>query len=135
MFIFGFWTVKNIRRIRRPVRYSGTTNLNVAVIGRPQILQSKDQQLIRILLVELITYILCKCPITTCYIYLEITRHTEKSTEQELIEQCILSLTIFVYFIENSISCYANILVSKTFRSELKRILFNVRQVCRSSHY
>ncbi|UJR29680.1 hypothetical protein I4U23_017228 [Adineta vaga] len=128
MLIFGYWTVRNIREIRRATRHSGTINSIVVVaISRPQILQSKDQQLVRILLVELITYILYKCPITICYIYQEITHHIEKTVEQQLIEQYILSLTFFIYFIENSITCYANILVSKTFRSELKRILFNVR--------
>ncbi|UJR06867.1 hypothetical protein I4U23_011156 [Adineta vaga] len=127
MLIFGCWTVKNIRGISRATQQSGTSNSAVVVvIGRPRILQSKDRQLIRILLVELVSFILFKFPITICYMYQEITRRNEKSVEQQLIEQYILLITSFVYFIENGISFYTNILVSKTFRSELKRVLLNV---------
>ncbi|UJR12020.1 hypothetical protein I4U23_016198 [Adineta vaga] len=54
MLTFGCWTVKNIRRIRLATFHTGTTNLNVGVIGRPQILQRRDRQMIRMLLVDLI---------------------------------------------------------------------------------
>ncbi|CAF1113888.1 unnamed protein product [Adineta ricciae] len=132
MFIFGCWTVQNIRKVRHATRQSGSTHSAVVVIGRPQIFQSKDQQLIRMLLVEIVTYILCKSPVAIFYIYQEATRYNGKNTEQQLIEQYVSSLTYFVYFIENAVSCYTNILVSKTFRAELKRMLFNARQLsCR----
>ena len=132
MFIFGCWTVRNIRQVRHATRHSGSTHSVIVVIGRPQIVQSKDQQLIRMLLVEIGTFILCKSPVTIFYIYQEVTKYNEKSTEQQMTEQYVLSVTYFVYFIENAVSCYMNIVVSKTFRAELKRIFLNVRQLsCR----
>jgi hypothetical protein len=122
---FGCWTVKNLSRIHRVRHDSRATNTTVVVVGRSHTLQSKDQQLIRMLFVELITYVICKCPVTIFYIYQQITQYREKSVEEGLIEQSILQLTYFLYFTESAISCYTNMLVSKTFRMEIKRILSN----------
>ncbi|CAF1142494.1 unnamed protein product [Adineta ricciae] len=134
MLILGFWTVKNIRKVRHATQHSGSQHSVVVAVGKPQILESKDRQLIRMLLVEIVTYILCKTPIMIFLIYREVTRDVKKNEERNLIEQYVLLLTSFVFYIENSIGCYANILVSKTFRVELKRILLNVRQMCVASH-
>ncbi|CAF2958510.1 unnamed protein product [Rotaria sp. Silwood2] len=129
MIIFGFWTVKNIRQVHRRRNHSNSTNTGTTTIGRPYALQSKDQQIIRMLLVNIITFVICKCPVTIFYIYQQSTEHENKSAEQQIIEQSILQMTYFVFFIENSIGCYINILVSKTFRIELKRIISNVHHV------
>ena len=127
MAIFGFWTVKSVRQVRRIRPHFGATNTVVTTVGRQHTLQSKDQQLVRMLLVDILTFVICKCPVTLFLIYEQITQYVKKSVEQQLIEQSILMLTYFIYFIENSISCYTNILVSKTFRAELKGILLNNR--------
>jgi hypothetical protein len=124
--IFGFWTIKNIHRVRRATHHSDSMNTRTIVIGRPHVLQSKDQQLIRMLLVDIISYVICKCPITIFYIYQQITQYQEKTAEQQIIEQSILQLMYFGYFIDNSINCYTNILVSKTFRTELKHIFSKI---------
>ncbi|CAF1113921.1 unnamed protein product [Adineta ricciae] len=130
MFILGCWTVKNIRKVCHITQHSRSTHSVVVVVGRPRILESKDRQLIRMLLVEIVTYILCKTPITIILIYREVTRYVEKNAERNLIEQYVFLLITFVFYIENSIGCYTNILVSKTFRVELKRMLSNVREMC-----
>jgi hypothetical protein len=111
MAIFGFWTLKNIRQVRRATQHSHSKNIVVGTIavGRSYALQSKDQQLIRMLLVDILSYLLCKCPVTIFYIYQQITQYQEKTSEQQLIEQSILHLVYFWYFIDNSISCYKNI--------------------------
>ncbi|CAF1517799.1 unnamed protein product [Adineta ricciae] len=134
MLILGCWTVKNIRKVRHITQHSGSTHSVVVVVGRPRILESKDRQLIRMLLVEIVTYILCKTPIISFLIYREVTRYVEKNGERILIEQYVFLLATFVFYIENSIGCYTNILVSKTFRIELKRMLLNVRQICVVNH-
>ncbi len=46
------------------INHSNSMNTRTVVIGRPQVLQSKDQQLIRMLFVDIISYVICKCPIT-----------------------------------------------------------------------
>ncbi|CAF1222515.1 unnamed protein product [Rotaria sordida] len=67
MAIFGFWTVKNIRQIRRSTHHSGSINIahtGVTMVGRPHTLQSKDKQLMRILFVDIIIFVICKFPVT-----------------------------------------------------------------------
>ncbi|CAF0721615.1 unnamed protein product [Adineta steineri] len=126
MGIFGLWTVRNIRKVNRGIRPASLTNTGNMTIGRPRILRSKDQQLIRMLFMNIISYIIFKCPVTIFLIYIQITQNNGKSAEQNIIEQSVIQLTYFWYFIDNSISCYTNLIVSKTFRTELKRILLNI---------
>jgi len=127
MAIFGLWAVKNVRGVRRAKPHSRPTNTAVTVVGRQYILQSKDRQLMRMLLVDIMSFVICKCPSSFFLMYQQITQYVEKSAEQQSIEQSILFLTYFLYYIENGISCYTNILVSKTFRAELKGIFLYIR--------
>ncbi|UJR12235.1 hypothetical protein I4U23_016412 [Adineta vaga] len=120
MTIFGCLTVKNIRQVSHKI-----IPTNISQIGRQYILQSKDRQLIRMLFVDIISYTISKLPYAFYYLYQQITQDEKKNIEQQLIEQSILILTYFIFFIENSISGYTNILVSKTFRTEIKRIISN----------
>ncbi|CAF0834105.1 unnamed protein product [Adineta steineri] len=122
MIIFGCWTVKNIRtvsRVRPEIKSMDTGNM---MIGRPATLRSKDQQLVRMLLVNIIAFFICKFPSTLILIYQQITQYDEKTSDRQVIEQSVLQLAFFLYYIDNGIDCYTNILVSKTFRTELKRI-------------
>jgi hypothetical protein len=125
--IFGIWTMRNISEVRTIRRQQSNSKHTVAtVVGRSYTIQSKDRQLIRMLLVDIMSYLICKCPAVFCMLYLQITQYVEKSEDRELIEEAILQLTYFWYFIDNSISCYTNTLVSKTFRNELKNIFLNI---------
>jgi hypothetical protein len=130
MAIFGFWTVRNVRGIRRVTRPSNTVNTGNVAIGRPHAIQSKDQQLIRMLLVDIIFFVICKCPAASFLVYQYITRYIEKSEDEQIIEQSIIQLSYFWYFVDNGIGCYTNILVSKTFRTELKRMFANGYKFC-----
>ncbi|CAF1097103.1 unnamed protein product [Adineta steineri] len=126
MTIFGCWTVKNIRQISRVKHDASTRGAGSVVIGRSHTLQSKDQQLIRMLFIDILSYIACKYPVSIMLIYQQITAYVNKSDERQQIEQSILGFTSFLYFVENSIGCYTNILASKAFRAELKRILLKI---------
>ena len=105
MALFGCWTVKNVRRVGP---YGGVVldhpNNTTIVIGRQYGLQSKDRQLIRMLLVDIVIYFICKTPLAILYIYQQITQYEDKNSEQELIEQSILLLSYFLFFVENGIS-------------------------------
>ncbi|UJR20266.1 hypothetical protein I4U23_023397 [Adineta vaga] len=129
MGIFGCWTIRNIRQIHHTAHQS-STRMSTIIVIRPAQLQAKDRQLIRMLLVEIVTYIIFKFPVTIVYIYEEITRNISKNEEQRMIEKSILQIVYFLYFVENSIGCYTNILVSKTFRTELKHLFVSVRLFC-----
>ena len=126
MAFFALWTMKNISEVRRTRLDSRANNMNSTVIGRHFILQSKDYQLVRMLLLDILIFIICKCPASFMLLYQQITDYVDKSTEQRSIEQSILSMTYFVYYIENGVSFYTNMLVSKTFRKELKHTLTDI---------
>ncbi|CAF0967812.1 unnamed protein product [Adineta steineri] len=122
MILFGIQTVKNARQLGRKTGPAKSSNVGSVSVGGTHIVQSKDQQLIRIVLVDIITYIICKCPVTLFLIYQQITQYQMKSAQQEIIEQLVAQIIYFVFFMETSIGCYTNLLVSKTFRRELKLI-------------
>jgi hypothetical protein len=129
MILFGFWTMKNVRQLQNAVHAFTATANGTTVVGRSYIPQSKDRQLIRMLLMEISVYILARFPATIFLIYGQITQYEMKSIEQTIIEQFIENITYFTGFIDSSVSCYTNILVSKTFRLELKRIFLENRFV------
>ena len=128
MAIFALWTVKNIRSIRlrrRPVQHAPITTLGMITIQRPLALRSKDRQLIQILLIDTLAYIICKFPSVIALLYIQVTSNYDKSADEQVIQQSIVQMSFFWYFIDNGIGFYKNILVAKTFRTELKRILFS----------
>lgn len=120
MIIFGLWALTNVRRLGQPKQQTAGQPAGAVPVGRPNTLQPKDRQLIRMLMAELVLYIICKCPVQFVSIYNEITKYQVKSGEQSSIEQSILQLTYVLFFVENCVGAYVNILVSKTFRTELK---------------
>ena len=128
MAVFGIWTMKNVRQTQHAVQPSGASTIRTTVgVNRPYATRSKDHQLVRMLLMEIGVYILARFPATAFMIYNQITQYETKSIEQRIVEQSIASITYFSNFIDPSIACYINILVSKTFRAELKRILLENR--------
>ncbi|CAF0858329.1 unnamed protein product [Rotaria sordida] len=81
MAIFRLWTVKNIRSVRHRIPNPHVTNTEYVTIGRPHIIQSKDKQLIRMLLVDIVTFIIFKFSVTILLIYQQITQYHQKSSE------------------------------------------------------
>ena len=132
MTIFGLWAVRNVRRLRQTNRAieqgtSGPATSGTVVVTRPNISQSKDHQLVRMVLVDILLYISCKCPVPIMAFYNVVTKDQQKSPERSSIEQLVLQLLYFIFYINNCISCYTNMLVSQTFRTELKRVLLKIR--------
>ena len=123
MIIFGILSIRNIRQLNRNTNNSTAINNGCVAVGRSHTSQSKDRQLIRMVLVEIISYVVCKCPITIMLIYSLVTQYNQKSNEQISIEQSVFKLLYVLYFIDDCINCYMNILVSKAYRTELKSTL------------
>ncbi|CAF0828741.1 unnamed protein product [Adineta steineri] len=91
-------------------------------VGRSFTVHSKDRQLIRMLIVEIIIYLIARFPSTIVLIYDQITVNQIKSADRISTEQFIANITYFIGFIDSSVACYTNMIVSKNFRAELKRI-------------
>ncbi|CAF0721953.1 unnamed protein product [Adineta steineri] len=120
----GLWTIKNIRNIRRirvnphlimpRVRITNTTTT---------LLNSKDRQLVLILLVNIIIYILFSFMLTAVAMYEQITQNDTKSFEQIQIDLFARNVAIFSTYIPFCVNSYINLFVSNTFRNEVKHII------------
>lgn len=123
--------IVNVRRFHHNHVITGAgPNRNAAnglvIVGRENILEPKEHQLFRIVLVQTMLYIICKCSIQIMLLYNEINKTQKKSAEQRSIEDSVLHLTYFIYFVENCVGCYVNLIVSKTFRKAMKSTLFKL---------
>jgi hypothetical protein len=101
------WSIKNIRstrcgRVAPDLSLSGTI-----VENSPLSRSSKDRQLILMLLMDIL-------------MYQQITQNQLKSSDRLQIETIIRNTCLFSAGIPFCLACYTNLLVSKTFRNEVK---------------
>jgi hypothetical protein len=126
MIIFGLWTIYNVHNIQH-IRAAPTASVCRTTMGNtPRSKFSKDRQLIIMLVVDVIIYALFSFAIAVFIMYQQITQNIAKSFDQVQIESAIRNLCLFSMGIPICISCYANLIVSKTFRNEVKKLF--VRQ-------
>jgi hypothetical protein len=122
MIIFGLWSIKSIRSIRR-VRVAPDLSVNrPAVGGGLHSTSSKDRQLIFILLMDTTIYALFSFVYTIFLLYEQITQNYTKSPDRMQIESFVRNLCSFSVGIPFCISSYGNLIVSKTFRNEVKKV-------------
>jgi uncharacterized membrane protein YeiB len=117
MIFLGFYTIKNIRslgRIKPVIRTISTTGLPCA--------HSKDRQLIQILLVDISVYILFSLMISIVLMYNQITQQESETLVYARRQAFLMNVGTFSSYIPFCIECYTNLLVSKTFRHEVKKI-------------
>ncbi|UJR19566.1 hypothetical protein I4U23_022696 [Adineta vaga] len=121
MIMFGLWTIKNVSTVHNNVHPTGLLMNASTNMGRRHIIHSKDHQLMKMLLVDIVVYIIFRIPFTIYLIYQQITQYQLKSSDQIAIDYFILNVTYFLFIIVPAINCYTNLLISKTFRAELKQ--------------
>jgi hypothetical protein len=121
LIIFGVWTFRNIRsvRIHRVVAVRGAIRRD----GGLNFIQSKDRQFILMLLMDIIIYILFTSMLSVVVVYQQITQNARLSVEQTQIDLFVRNVAVFSTFIPFCIGCCGYLLVSKTFRREVKKIL------------
>ncbi len=127
--ICGLWSIKNIRSMNR-IRI--IPNLSVTVTtgeGRSHS-TSKDRQLIFMLLMDITIYTLFSFEYVIFLMYQQITQNYIKSITRIQIETIVRNICLFSSGIPFCTSCYANLIVSKTFRSEVKKALSWRRIFC-----
>ncbi|CAF1253651.1 unnamed protein product [Adineta steineri] len=120
----GLWSVKNIRSLRR-IRVAPVLSMNrITTAADPHpLLRARDRQLVRMLLIDIIIYIIFNWAVSVFLMYQQATQYTIKSSVQNLIEVFIASVSTFSNHIPFCIECYTNLIVSKTFRNEVKKVL------------
>lgn len=120
MIIFGLTTMQNIRRLRQIGTVTRTNEM--PGISRHRNLNSKERQMVIMLLSEILIYVIFGCLSSIYLVYGQITHYKLKSIEQQTIEQLLSIILLFILFIPYSIDFYTNYIVSKNFRKEIKKI-------------
>ncbi|UJR09626.1 hypothetical protein I4U23_013860 [Adineta vaga] len=123
MLFFGLWTIKNVRNLGRII--PAVNNLSVsgaAPTGSLRSTHSKDRQLIRILLIDISVYVIFSLMLSSVLMYQQITQYQPKNRAQTYLDGFLVSTSTFSAYIPSCIGCFTNIVVSKTFRQEVKTI-------------
>jgi hypothetical protein len=122
--IFGVWTMKNVRNTRL-VKIAP----DLSIVSNNQYpIQLKDRQIVLILAKDIIIYIVFSSMMSIVFLYELITQYHIRTIEQKEVEHFIRYISTFCVSFPFCISFYTNLIVSKTFRNEVKKI-FSFRQV------
>jgi hypothetical protein len=122
MVIFGILLLSNMKGMRR--RVQPFTNANPPI---NQLLRKRDRDMLKMLLVELVCYLITTTPLTIMLIYSAITRTATKGTEQRQIESFLTYLNnTFLLYMNNCQSFWIYICASRSFRLELKTLLMKM---------
>jgi hypothetical protein len=123
----GLWSIKNIRSSAR--RIGGTTGTPGST-NTAHSTSSKDRQLAFMLLMDIMIYGLFFSTYAIYLLYQQITQYYVKSSVQIQIESIVRNLAQFAAAIPVSTSFYTNLIASKTFRNEVKKVLSWKRILC-----
>ena len=123
MLIFGLWSVKNVRGVRQITSVSVVSGFSTAITRRTHTNHSKDRQLLRILLMDITVYLIFNGMIAIVLMYRQINGNKSMTLVEMQVQSLLSNIGVFSTYIPFCIGCYTNVLVSKTFRQEIKNIL------------
>lgn len=124
MAFFGLWSIRNIRNIRRiAIATNSTSGIGNHTTNNSNSSRARDRQMILMLLVDITIYIFFSLIMGISLMYEQITLNRPKSREVFQVEAFVKSVAMFTAHIPFCVNSYANLLVSKTFRKEVKELL------------
>jgi hypothetical protein len=120
----GLQIVKNIRSVRH-VRVAPNVWATETAAERSQpITSSKDRQLVLMLLIDIVIYIAFSAVMVIIIMRQQITQYQTKDLVQIQFEIFLRNVATFSVNIPFCVGLYTNLFVSKTFRSEVKRVFW-----------
>ena len=122
MLIFGLWTLKHIRIVTHVADISFLSATNTVTIRHIPNRRSKDRQLIRILLIDIIVFILFNLLVCIVLMYQQFNPNHSSNPLAAQIQNLLFQVGVFSTYIPFCIGCYTNALASKTFRTEIRNI-------------
>ena len=113
MSIFGILMMRNLKELRG------------------QTLRKRDQDMMRMLLIELIIYIITTIPNTVMHIYKSAVTNIEKNEERKIIEAFVIYIArIFLLYMSNTFSFWIYLTTSKSYRLEVKTMFIKYFKYC-----
>ncbi|CAF2573538.1 unnamed protein product [Rotaria sp. Silwood2] len=123
MSIFGMMTMRNFRQSR--VQPTPTEN-NITPLS------SKDRQLAIMLLFEILISVLLSSVGSILYVYTQRIPNERKTMEQQALDYFLLDFGLNLVFVQASLSCYSNFIVSKRFRKTIQKFVWKIiPRICR----
>ena len=127
LIICGLWSIKNIRKSAQRIAPSVHSSVTASVATRTlRSNSSKDHQFILMLVMDIIFYVSFSLMFAFFLIYQQITQNEMKTIERTQIENSVRNFCLFGVGISFASSFYANLSISKTFRTELKKIVLTI---------
>ena len=123
MTIFGLLILRNIRRLRHNTVVPALTTTWTTVRGHLQTSRSKDRQFSLMLFIDISVYIIFSFMLSVILMYQQITQYNVKTPLQTQLVLFLKTLSTFINYISICIGCYTNILISQTFRKNIKDIV------------
>lgn len=123
MIVLGLWSVKNIRNIARVNPPSGVPASGAPILRGARISHSKDRQLLKILLIDIVVYIVFHLMLTVVLLDQQFIQNQMGAFVQAPLQLVLANIGVFCTFIPFCVPCYTNLLISKTFRLEVKNFL------------
>lgn len=121
MIIFGFLTIRNIKRSRQ--RVNGHRRIN-RLYGQQR---SRDYEILIMILVQLGVYFVTCLPFPMFLIYSAITIQWTKSAQDLALDRFLSTIVYVLANINFSATFYIYILTTRVFRKDLKRIFVENR--------
>ncbi|CAF1205952.1 unnamed protein product [Adineta steineri] len=117
MIICSFLIIKNLKKIRSRVQ-------PLAVTSKMNLIRKRDRDYIRMLLVEIMVYVLLTFPYTLSVFYTTVDQLGSSEYEYEQWEIFLIYFTrSFLLYLNSSLSFWIYIIMSKSFRNEFHDLL------------
>ena len=123
--IFGYKTYRNLRQIHPTQPDGGTTNASNQQVRRQKRL---DNQLSRMLIPQILLFLFQTTTFFAINIYITVTNGYQKSDARLAIENLFQAMIFVFYEAYTCSSFYIYYTQSKTFRTNVKKLLFRNRQ-------
>ena len=123
MIILGLWAVKNVRRLARVPPTVSKRTTETTSVQSAHARHSKDRQLLKMLLIDISLYIFFNMMMVVVLMYQQFDQTLTNNIVELWRQTLLLTVSLYSSFIPFCIGCYTNLLVSKTFRQEVKNIL------------
>ena len=120
MGIFCIWTVKNIYLVRLHRVMPSSNNPPVASGIQWSLMRSRDRHFALMLAINLSIYILFTLPLSISSMYIKLQPSTIQNFDLIRLNQFIRVVVLFISYIPHCLDFYENLIVSKTFRKEVK---------------
>ena len=130
LIICGLKVLKNLRNIRRIRVFPSATATRVRIRGQQEIRFLRNRQLILMLIVDISIYVIVSIQAAGILMYYQITQYQTNDYQQIQFHSFLINIGTFIFNIQYCIGLYTKLFVSKSFRTERKKLFLCIKTFC-----